>query len=106
MGEVERVVNIVVRGVLLFAFMMCIGIQPKVQMYFLFYILGMVVDMSCIKALVGVNVIYKVGGGDSVAVTGIPSCSDNGDRHLGRNASCLPVKLHRSPFRRQDKKPF
>ena len=62
MGEVERVVNIVVRGVLLFAFMMCIGIQPKVQMYFLFYILGMVVDMSCIKALVGVNVIYKVGG--------------------------------------------
>lgn len=62
MSNVERIVNIMVRGLLLFSFMMFIGIQPKVQAYFLFYIFGMVIDMNCIKALLKMNVICKTGG--------------------------------------------
>lgn len=63
MSDVERIMNILVRGLLIFALMMCIGIQPKVQAYFMFYILGMVVDMNCIKILVRTNALCKMGGG-------------------------------------------
>lgn len=62
MNNLERVVNIMIRGLLLFAFMMCIGIQPKVQAYFLFYIFGMVIDLNCIRSVVNTNIIYKMGG--------------------------------------------
>lgn len=62
MSNVERIVNIMVRGLLVFALMMSIGIQPKVQTYFLFYIFGMVIDMNCIKALVNTHTVCKMGG--------------------------------------------
>ena len=62
MNNLERVMNILIRGVLMFAFMMCMGIQPKVQAYFLFYIFGMVVNMDCIKALLSTNTVCKCGG--------------------------------------------
>lgn len=62
MNGMERVVNIVVRGLLVFALITCIGIQPKVQQYFLFYIFGMVVNMDCIKALLSTNTVCKCGG--------------------------------------------
>lgn len=62
MDETERVVNIVARGILIFAMMLCIGIQPKVQAFFMFYILGMVVNMDCIKAITSTSVVCKCGG--------------------------------------------
>lgn len=62
MNNLERVVNIMIRGLLLFAFMMCIGIQPKVQAYFLFYIFGMVIDLNCIRSVINTNIICKMGG--------------------------------------------
>lgn len=62
MNNLERVVNIMIRGLLLFAFMMCIDIQPKVQAYFLFYIFGMVIDSNCIRFIVNTNIICKMGG--------------------------------------------
>lgn len=62
MDNVGRVVNIFVRGLLVFALMNCIGIQPKVQSYFLFYIFGMVTDMNCIRVLTGSHILSKLGG--------------------------------------------
>lgn len=62
MDKVERIINISIRGLLIFALMLCIGIPNKVQDYFLFYIIGMVVDMECIKKIVRIDVVYKIIG--------------------------------------------
>ena len=79
MNNLERVVNIMIRGLLLFAFMMCIGIQPKVQAYFLFYIFGMVIDLNCIRSVVNTNIIYKMGGGNCMVFTVLFKSRVNGD---------------------------
>mgnify|MGYP000787318984 CR=1 FL=1 len=65
MSDSERVVNILVRGICFYCIIICLDVNYKVQNYFLFYLLGMITDMTCIKSLINMNLLSKgiIGGG-------------------------------------------
>lgn len=44
--------------------MILLGVEERVQMYYFFYILGIIADINVIKAVVNIKPIYQIGGGN------------------------------------------
>lgn len=59
MSQTERLVNILLRGLLVYAVILLLGASPKVQMYFFFYIIGIIANMDIIQSILKVNIAYK-----------------------------------------------
>lgn len=62
MNKTERVVNILTRSFLIYTIFVLLGVDERIQHYFLFYILGMITNNECVKSISNVNGCYKMGG--------------------------------------------
>lgn len=58
----KRMLSILLRGLLVYALIIVLGGNPRVEHYFLFYVFGMIADMDSIKRMANVNVMLKSGG--------------------------------------------
>lgn len=62
MSSVERITHIIIRSVMIYLIMILLGVEERVQMYYFFYILGIIADINVIKAVVNIKPIYQIGG--------------------------------------------
>lgn len=83
MNKTERVMHILIRSFLVYALFILLGVDERIQHYFLFYTLGMIADIECIRSILNVNVCYKMGGGNCLAGMWLCRCSRSYNRLLG-----------------------
>ena len=69
MPSVERMINIIVRSVMIYLMMVLLGVEERVQMYYFFYILGIIVDIHVVKAIAGIKPIFQLGGGNCLDIS-------------------------------------
>ncbi|MDN0066640.1 acyltransferase family protein [Bacteroides gallinaceum] len=62
MSPLERTMNVVVRSIMIYLIMVLANVEERVQMYFFFYILGIIVNLNVIKIVVNIKPIYQMGG--------------------------------------------
>ena len=63
MNKTDRIIHILISSFLVYAVFLLLGVDERIQHYFLFYTLGMLADMECVRSISSVNICYKIGGG-------------------------------------------
>lgn len=60
MSPLERIMNVVVRSIMIYLIMVLANVEERVQMYYFFYILGIIVNLNVIKLVVNIKPIYQI----------------------------------------------
>lgn len=62
MSSISKVINVLIRSVIFYMVMILFDVDDRVQMYYFFYIMGVIVDMNVIKSIVQIPSLYLLGG--------------------------------------------
>lgn len=62
LSPMEKMMNIIIRSIMIYLIIILAGVEERVQMYYFFYIIGIIVNLDTIKIVLNIKPICQLGG--------------------------------------------